>query len=418
MPRFRSTALACGLLLAGWATGAIALDENVLRASLEGEANEELSRLRDAGKEYDNPKIYDYVQGVLDRISGEKSDYHVFLINSPAVIGYALSNRHIVLSAGLVARLESEAQLAMVLSHELAHIEKEHALAVKLNQIEREDSRSGGTFGSLLGRAGDLAVATSAISSITGGDASAVNRGVGTANTANVAIESLESSMAAAGPEGLGKELEKEADMKGVKLVKEAGYDVSVAIKSWEQLAKYSVNTDKRYLYGNPQALAERSKQTRKAAKKEKAGQGDGADSASYCGEVFEVMRWMATEDLDAKRYAAAEESITCALSADPDDPRSRYLNGRLLRDTARTTSNFREAIQEFQFVLEAIPDQGSTHRELGYTYTDVKEYDKALQHLQRYLDLKPEAEDARDVKAAIKAVTVLQRTSASQEDW
>jgi tetratricopeptide (TPR) repeat protein len=129
-------------------------------------------------------------------------------------------------------------------------------------------------------------------------------------------------------------------------------------------------------------------------------------------------MRWMATEDLDAKRYAAAEESIACALSAHPDDPRSRYLNGRLLRDTARTTSNFREAIQEFQFVLEAIPDQGSTHRELGYTYTDVKEYDKALQHLQRYLDLKPEAEDARDVKAAIKAVTVLQRTSASQEDW
>ena len=404
-------------LLVG-STQVAALDKNVLRAGLEGDANEEISRLRDAGNEYDAPPVYDYVQRVLDDVSQEPGRYQVFLLDTEDVIGYALSNGNVVLSSALVARLENEAQLAMVLAHELAHIEKEHALEVKVAEIERENRRSGGSFGDLLSRAGDLAVATGAISSITGGDTSTVTEGVSTANTANVALESIESSMAAAGPEGLGKELEEEADKRGVKLLSKSGYDLNVAVTAWEQLAKYSVNTSSRYLYGNTEALAERSKQTREAADKRKSSGSKGTEHGAYCEEIFVTARWLATEDIDAKRFKAAEDSVGCALAARPDDPRTRYLNGMLLRETARTSSGYRAAIDEFKFVLNEIPDQASTHRELGYTYTDVEEYDLALNHLGRYLELRPDAKDKDNVESAIEAVETLKSVSGGGEDW
>lgn len=405
------------LLILGVHLSANAIDDNVLRASLEGEADKQISDWLNDEEAYEDPAIQAYVQGIIDDLGG-KDRYSAFLIHQDKVYVSGFPNDTIVVTTSLMARLENEAQLAMVIAHELAHVQREHFLDIKRAEIAEQNRRSGGGFGDLLGRAGDLAVASGAISSITGADASGVSSGVGTANTVNVAIESVQSSMASAGPDGLGEKLEGEADTYSIRYLRDADYNTKQAATAWQALGKYASTVDKKYMYGNPEALAERSKNTTKLANKYDNDDGKGDEPVAYCENIFEVARLMARWDIDEKRFKSARKSVDCALLAKPDDPRSRYLNGVLLRETARTQSEFREAASEFKFVLDLIPEQGSTHRELGYTYNDLEEYELALEHLNKYRELRPSAKDSSEVKKAIEQITIRMNSTEADEEW
>lgn len=78
---------------------------------------------------YDDGALRDYVQGVADRLARASS-----LAGAPRVViadrngTYATSGSRIVLGRPMIERLESEAELAGVLAHELAHIEGRHAV--------------------------------------------------------------------------------------------------------------------------------------------------------------------------------------------------------------------------------------------------------------------------------------------------
>jgi len=413
----RFAALLVGALLVGLGKAAHAIDDNVLRASLEGEADEKISGFLTEEEAYEEQAIIDYVQSVVDSLGGQ-GRYSAFLVHTDEVYASGLANKTIVVTTSLMARLANEAQLAMVIAHELVHVKREHLLVIKRAEIAEENRRSSGGFGDLLGRAGDIAVASGAISSITGTSSGAVSAGVSTANTVNVAIESVQASMASAGPDGLGEELEDDADKYSVRYLKDANYDTQMAASAWELLGKYSGSLDDRYFYGNPEALAERSKNTIKLAKKYDNDDGRGSSSDAYCKNIFEVSTLVAREDLDANRFKSAKSAIDCALLAKPEDPRTRYLNGVVLRETARSRSDYREAIDEFSFVLELIPKQGSTHREIGYTYREVDDFELALYHLNKYLELRPNAKDANEVATAVEQINATLNSTEADEDW
>ena len=48
--------------------------------------------------------------------------YRVYLIESPNPNAFTSGGGHIFVTTGLVARMRTEAQMAMVLAHELAHV--------------------------------------------------------------------------------------------------------------------------------------------------------------------------------------------------------------------------------------------------------------------------------------------------------
>ena len=78
---------------------------------------------------YDDGALRDYVQGIADRLAQVSS-----LAGAPRIViagrdgTYATSGSRIVLGRTTIERLDSEAELAGVVAHELAHIEGHHAV--------------------------------------------------------------------------------------------------------------------------------------------------------------------------------------------------------------------------------------------------------------------------------------------------
>src|SRR5215510_1754062 len=77
---------------------------------------------------YDNPLVQDYVnrvgQSIVPRDSKNLYAFKVTL--NPIPEARALSTGTIYISSGLLSMIDNEAQLAYVLGHEVAHVEKDH----------------------------------------------------------------------------------------------------------------------------------------------------------------------------------------------------------------------------------------------------------------------------------------------------
>ncbi len=57
---------------------------------------------------------------------------HVYILRSPSVNAFATADGLVFITLGLLAQVENEAQLAYILSHEITHISKKHALELAL----------------------------------------------------------------------------------------------------------------------------------------------------------------------------------------------------------------------------------------------------------------------------------------------
>lgn len=143
---------------------------------------------------YDDPALQQYVQSVGDkvaRLSHRKNLFYRFtLLDSTQVNAFALPGGYIYITRGLLAYLNSEAELAAVLGHELGHVTARHSV--------RQHSMSTTTnlLGALIGAASGV-------------------QGVG----------QLTNLIGTGIVRGYGREHELEADGLGVEYLARAGYD-------------------------------------------------------------------------------------------------------------------------------------------------------------------------------------------------
>src|SRR5271163_4690301 len=93
------------------------------------------------GELYDNPILLRYVNALGQRIvpTGSPNLYTFRLLLDPVPRAEALSTGTIYVSTGLVALLDNEAQLAYILGHEIAHVERRHAYNEIRNSILEEE---------------------------------------------------------------------------------------------------------------------------------------------------------------------------------------------------------------------------------------------------------------------------------------
>jgi predicted Zn-dependent protease len=81
---------------------------------------------------YSDPSLQDYVQYVGEKLAA-KSDrpdlqYHFTVLDSDEVNAFALPGGYIYITRGIMAYLNSEAELAAVLGHEIGHVAARHAV--------------------------------------------------------------------------------------------------------------------------------------------------------------------------------------------------------------------------------------------------------------------------------------------------
>jgi hypothetical protein len=91
------------------------------------------------GQLYNNPMLQRYINAIGQRLVPKDSPniYSFKLLLDPIPKAEALSTGTILISTGMVSVLDNEAQLAYVLGHEIAHVEKNHAFAiVRMNVLE------------------------------------------------------------------------------------------------------------------------------------------------------------------------------------------------------------------------------------------------------------------------------------------
>lgn len=154
---------------------------------------------------YKDQKLNDYVAGVghkLVKYSDHPERSFTFtIIDSPDINAFATPGAYVYINRGLLAYMNSEAQLAAVLGHEIAHVTADHASRQKNAQIGSNVA------------AGLLALLTG---SAEVGEASAM--------------------WGAATVKGYGRDMELEADAIGAKTLARAGYPVDAMITIISQL--------------------------------------------------------------------------------------------------------------------------------------------------------------------------------------
>jgi hypothetical protein len=110
---------------------------------------------------YDNPLAQDYINRVGQSLVPAGSDklYAFKILLNPIPEARSLSTGTIYISTGLLASIENEAQLAYVLGHEIAHVDKEHwkddVLVTEGQEVRNEKQQSNQGKLRILGQAVD-----------------------------------------------------------------------------------------------------------------------------------------------------------------------------------------------------------------------------------------------------------------------
>jgi predicted Zn-dependent protease len=189
------------------ATGGINL---VLMSERKGKAIglEEHEKVLASMAVFEDEKLLAYVKEVGNRVAKVSHrpdlEYQFTIIDSPEINAFALPGGYVYVNRGLLTFLNSEAELAAVLGHEIGHITARHAVQQQAK--------------------GALAKTTATV----GGFVTAVVTGSGYLGSQ---ISEVASIWAQSGLSGFGREHELEADSLGAEYLVEAGYDPEAMIR-------------------------------------------------------------------------------------------------------------------------------------------------------------------------------------------
>lgn len=166
--------------------------------------------------------LLEYVQSVGDRIakvSDRKLDYEFRIVNDSTPNAWALPGGKIALNRGLLLEMQSEAELAAVLSHEIVHAAARHSAQA----MER------GIF-----IQGAVLAAGVALSDSDYRQAGMLGAGLGASLTKM----------------HFGRDAEREADLYGMQYMMRAGYDPEAAVRLQETFVRLSKGKNPGWLEG------------------------------------------------------------------------------------------------------------------------------------------------------------------------
>ncbi|MDB9525265.1 M48 family metalloprotease [Oscillatoria sp. CS-180] len=103
-------------------------DESALGAELAGQIKEDY---RQQGKLVEDPEVVDYITQLglgVAQLMGRDFDYEFFVINEPSINAFALPGGKIFVHTGAILAANSQAELAGLMGHEVAHAVLSHGM--------------------------------------------------------------------------------------------------------------------------------------------------------------------------------------------------------------------------------------------------------------------------------------------------
>lgn len=317
------------------------------------------------GELYDNPILLRYVNALGQRIvpNGSPNLYTFRLLLDPVPRAEALSTGTIYVSTGLVALLDNEAQLAYVLGHEIAHVERRHVYNQIRNEILEEEfdkekqgevEKKKKIFGAV------AAVGGAAIGGAAGGATGAlIGGGIGTVGGLVGGALLFRNRFV---PTEWSTVFENEADEAGLKYMLDQNYDARQIPLLYARLDNL-VGRDSREglgFIGNPERTRERQATITKLITttykadldaKLKAG-GLVGSNPEFSLLMSALKRDNGVIALQYDLYAEARDNLDEAVKLRSNDPRAHFYLGQVIAATGRTDDDKQQALNEF---LEAI---------------------------------------------------------------
>jgi predicted Zn-dependent protease len=346
-------------------------------------AEKEEDALRKKARSYDDPLLAEYLARVGDRLTPDEvraaggPGFTFAVIRDPTLNAFAMPNGKVYVHTGLLSRLDNEAQLAMVLGHEMTHVTHRHAFGVHA----------------------DTAKAQTAVDAVAMGPTASAILGLGLQLAALASID------------GYGRDLERDADDGGLANLVRAGYDPNEAPKVFELLRAESTERGslETFFFGSHPKLTERIQTTRQlvAARYAAAAAPTAVrDTEDFRLRMRSVVRDNASEDIRAGRFTVAQRQLDRVLAVTPGDPVAHLYYGDLhrlqsqrARDLTQKTRSAELALASYGKAAELDPTLAEPHRQLGFLYYQQRQNERAREAFARYLALKPDAPDARRIK-------------------
>jgi predicted Zn-dependent protease len=324
---------------------------------------------------YDDPMLTAHLSSLAERltpagvVAAGGPAPRVILLRDPTLAAFALPDGRLFVHTGLVAAVQSEAQLALVVAREVAHVVRRHALDAW--------------------RGGGIASAGFEVRTAVSPTAAAILGG-----RLPVAATAAMSGYRAA--------LEDEADAAGPADVARAGWDPDDAAAVWAVLARDLSGRGalETFLLGRPGWLEER----RRSVRERPAAV---APALKVSSEEFErlrrpLQRDNAGDDARRGRFALARRQLERLLAAAPGDARVHLQYGELHRLQSQRAATpeerdteIRQARVRYARALALDPTLAEAHRDLGLLAYQQQDLGRARNELEEYLRAAPAAPDA-----------------------
>ncbi|PYN36816.1 MAG: hypothetical protein DME01_07530 [Candidatus Rokuibacteriota bacterium] len=373
------------------------------------QANEEEAQIQKRLKSYHDPLLDEYLARIGDKLMSEDvreaggPAFAFAVVRDPTLNAFALPNGRIYLHTGLLARLDNEAQLAMIVGHEMTHVTRRHALGVA------RDARNKHALFTV------PAIAASIGGAVVAGSTATPGEYVGAAvlsPTANVLLGQGLQLAAIAAITGYGRDLEREADEGGMESLVRTGYDPKEAPRGFERLRVESKDRGslETFFYGSHPRLTERVEDTSQLLERRYAAAAAAPKTVANTEEFGVRMRTVVREnarlDIQAGRFGLAAGQLDRVLAITPRDPIVQLYYGDLYRlqsqrsrDVADRADKAKKALERYERSAELDPTYPDPFRQLGFLYYQQKENVRARVAFEKYLALKPDAADASRIK-------------------
>lgn len=263
----------------------------------------------------------------------------VYVTRSPARIGASFADGGIVVTVGMLAAIQNEAQLAALLGHELGHFTARHKFM---------ESRFAATNRSMVDR--------------------------------------ME----------LSRQNERAADQYALRAMRQAGYDPREAPKLLALSEPEEGELSPAMAPFRSHPFPEERIHDLNAAIGVLQDEAVRVETDRYNRAIVSVLSVAADVELKARQLDRANASIARLLVLQPDSGRAHYLKGEHARLTERDGRNSAPARQAYQRAVELAPNDPEAVRALGLLYHGDGNMAAATPLLERYLQLVPEAADRR----------------------
>ena len=344
--------------------------------------------LESSGLIYNDPQLEDYLNQVVAKLTPfalpQDLNIRVKVIEDPYLNAFAYPNGVIYIHSGLLARMDSEDQLAAVLAHEMTHCIRRHALRAFI-KYKNQPALLIAVQQTLLKTKGLQVLAHSM--GVTG---------------AMVAIS------------GYARELEAEADRVGFQWAVQAGYNPKEAMSLFDQmLADMAEDGDEEpFLFGNHPKIRQRTQNLQNlsmpAMIKAPLSNNHGKH---FLAKLDPLLLDNARLEIRLGRFQAAKKSVDKFLTIKPDDTRAYFLLGEIYRQRGRY-SDAQTALSYYNRAITLDPSFAAPHKAIGLIHYKKGQHALAKKFFESCLQLSPDAPDNAYIKGYLKQCTLSEESS------